>query len=336
MGNFKELIKILKQLVDQYQNNPYYNLYKSINNIYNFCLSMEKSETVGIDTDSKIKKNIRYKREFKELKNDDKIISINIIRNNFNNLDLLKIYCNKTNFETLEILRLQENNISDIKVLSELELPKLKELNLSKNRLDDNCIEHLKNLKNKKTIKILNIYDNNIKNPEFFTIIKDFIKLEQLFVGGNKFEDKFNEKIYDFPDSLVTIGLTIGVFNNKSIKAIGKFNFKKLKTLYLKGDGLENLDFINDLKCEALENIWLRNNFITDYKPLEKLKESLKKIVLRGNLISNIKGLKEFVENFKNLNELDISDNKIDLNNIENSDIIDKVIKLKKVILKYT
>ena len=69
---------------------------------------------------------------------------------------------------------------------------------------------------------------------------------------------------------------------------------------------------------------------------MEKLKESLKKIVLRGNLISNIKGLKEFVENFKNLNELDISDNKIDLNNIENSDIIDKVIKLKKVILKYT
>ena len=69
---------------------------------------------------------------------------------------------------------------------------------------------------------------------------------------------------------------------------------------------------------------------------MEKLKEYLKKIVLRGNLISNIKGLKEFVENFENLNELVISDNKIDLNNIENSDIIDKVIKLKKVILKYT
>ena len=33
---------------------------------------------------------------------------------------------------------------------------------------------------------------------------------------------------------------------------------------------------------------------------------------------------------------LDISDNKIDLNNKENSDIIDKVIKLKKIILKYT
>ena len=39
---------------------------------------------------------------------------------------------------------------------------------------------------------------------------------------------------------------------------------------------------------------------------------------------------KEFVEKFEQLNELVLSENKIDLNNNKNSDIIDQIIKLKK------
>ena len=71
---------------------------------------------------------IRHKREFKDLKVNDKIISINIIKNNFYDLKILND-CNPNNFQSLEILRLQENNIDDIKVLSEIEFPNLKELN---------------------------------------------------------------------------------------------------------------------------------------------------------------------------------------------------------------
>ena len=74
------------------------------------------------------KKRIRYKREFKDLKVNDKIISINIIKNNFYDLKILND-CNPNNFQSLEMLRLQENNIDDIKVLSEIEFPNLKELN---------------------------------------------------------------------------------------------------------------------------------------------------------------------------------------------------------------
>ena len=239
--------------------------------------------------------------------------------------------------EALEILRLQENNIDDIKVLSDIKFPNLKELNLSKNRLNDNCIKHLKNFKNKTSITILNVYDNNIKDPKFFTIIKDFTNLKELYVGHNKFENKFIAEKYDFPGTLEIIGLTIGVFSNESINEIKKFNFKNLKTLYLKGNDLKNLDFIKNLTCENLENIWLRNNFIVDYKPLERFNKTLKRIILRGNLISDIKGLKNFVEQFEQLNELVLSENKIDLNNKENSEIIDQIIKLKKknFILKY-
>ena len=63
----------------------------------------------------------------------------------------------------------------------------------------------------------------------------------------------------------------------------------------------------------------------------------MKRIILRGNLISDIQGLKEFVDQFEQLNELVLSENKIDLNNKKNSDIIDQIIKLKKknFILKY-
>ena len=74
------------------------------------------------------KKRIRHKREFKDLKENDKIISINIIKNNFYDLKILND-CNPNNFQSLEILRLQENNIDDIKVLSEINFPNLKELN---------------------------------------------------------------------------------------------------------------------------------------------------------------------------------------------------------------
>ena len=337
--NFKNVVDLIKKLVEQYEKNPYYNLYKSINNIYDFCLKMDKSTKVDNEPSIITKKRIRYKREFKEfkeLKSSEKIISINIIKNNFYDLEILR-NLSAENLEALEILRLQENNIDDIKVLSDIKFPNLKELNLSKNRLNDNCIKHLKNFKNKESITILNVYDNNIKNPEFFTIIKDFTNLKELYVGHNKFENKFSAEKYDFPGTLEIIGLTIGVFSNESINEIKKFNFKNLKTLYLKGNDLKNLDFIKNLTCENLENIWLRNNFIVDYKPLERFNKTLKRIILRGNLISDIKGLKNFVEQFEQLNELVLSENKIDLNNNENSKIIDQIIKLKKknFILKY-
>ena len=336
LDNFKNIIKLLKILLEQYEKNPYYNLYKSINNVYDFCLKMEESINVEEDLNIITKKRIRYKRDFKELSSSEKIISINIIKNNFYDLKILR-KLSPENLEFLEILRLQENNIDDIKVLSEIEFPNLKELNLSKNRLNDNCIKHLKKFKIKHCIQILNVYDNNIKNPEFFTLIKDFTSLKELYVGHNKFENKFNAEKYDFPDTLEIIGLTIGVFSNESINEIKKFNFKNLKTLYLKGNDLNKLDFIKNLTCVNLENIWLRNNFIDDYKPLERFKKSLKRIILRGNLISDIRGLKVFVDQFEQLNELVLSENKIDLNNNKNSEIIDQIIKLKKknFILKY-
>ena len=56
----------------------------------------------------------------------------------------------------------------------------------------------------------------------------------------------------------------------------------------------------------------------------------MKRIILRGNLISDISGLKVFVDQFEQLNELVLSENKIDLNKNENSEIIDQIIKLKK------
>ena len=339
--NFKSAIKLLMELISQYEKNPYYNLYQSIENIYKFCTKFEQVRKDGKEERKQIiKKIIRFKREFKDLKESDNLKSINIFQNNFDDISILEDYSKY--FKFLEKLFLSENNIDNIEVLTKIEFPSLKILNLTKNRLIDSCIEHLKNLKNKDTIEELNLYDNNIRNPKFFLIIKDFINLQTLFIGHNKFNENFDAERYDFPDSLTIIGLTIGVFSRESIKHIKKFYFNKLETLYLKGNDLDSLKFIEDLQCKNLKNIWLRNNAISDLniKITNKLKDSIIKFNLRGNLISDITHLKDFVDQFENMEEFTISDNEIDLNSQDNLNIINEIIEekknqRKKFILKY-
>ena len=322
---FKDVIKLLDKLVKQFNEHPYYNLYKSIDNLYNFCLEFKKINNNNNmnKRDSIVKKIIRYKREFKNIKVDDSIKSIYIFKNNFDDINILETY--KNNLTNLEILHISENNVVNIEVLSSISLPNLKTLNLTKNRLDNSCIEHLKNIINKDCITELNLYDNNITDPKFFGIIKYFKKLETLYIGHNKFKDEFNAERYDFPDTLKIVGLSLGVFSHTTIKHISKFYFKQLETLYLKGNDIDSLDFIEDLKCQNLKDIWLRNNAISNLdieKFSDSLKKSLKKINLRGNKISNIEGLKNFIEKFENLEEFVISDNNIDLNSDNNSKII--------------
>ena len=309
--NFKSAIKLLMELISQYEKNPYYNLYQSIENIYKFCTKFEQVRKDGKEERKQIiKKIIRFKREFKDLKESDNLKSINIFQNNFDDISILEDYSKY--FKFLEKLFLSENNIDNIEVLTKIEFPSLKILDLTENRLNDSCIEHLKNLKNKDTIEELNLYDNNIRNPKFFLIIKDFINLQTLFIGHNKFNENFDAERYDFPDSLTIIGLTIGVFSRESIKHIKKFYFNKLETLYLKG------------------NVKITN----------KLKDSIIKFNLRGNLISDITHLKDFVDQFENMEEFTISDNEIDLNSQDNLNIINEIIEekknqRKKFILKY-
>ena len=88
------------------------------------------------------------------------------------------------------------------------------------------------------------------------------------------------------------------------------------------------IQFINELKCTNLKDIWLRNNAISNLNITinNELKNSLIKLNLRGNQISDITNLKNFVDQFTNLKEFVISDNKIDLNNNDNLKIIDGII----------
>ena len=324
--NFKSVIKLLKKLVEQYEDFPYYNLHQSINNLYEFCLIFKEEKNDNPERETIIKKIIRYKREFSNLKIEDKIKSIFIFQNNFDKLDILSK--KKINFDFLEILHISENNVENIEPLTKVNFPKLIDLDLTKNRLNNKCIAHLQNLMNKDSIKILNLYDNNITEPKFFDIIKDFKNLTTLFIGHNKFKGEFNSEKYIFPDSLKIIGLTIGVFSATTIQYISKFHFIGLNTLYLKGNDIDSLDFIEELQCESVKDIWLRNNAISnlDIKINNKLKDSLIKLNLRGNQISDITKLKEFVNQFTKLEELVISDNKIDLNNNENLVILDQII----------
>ena len=92
----------------------------------------------------------------------------------------------KNDFPVLEILDIEENQIGNnaIEILSKANLPKLKYLNLFRNKLT--------------SIKI-------------FDVVKNFKELEAFFIGGNKFDmEEINrdKSIFIFPESVEEFGIT--------------------------------------------------------------------------------------------------------------------------------
>ena len=138
--NFKDVIKLI---IENYKNYPNYNLYKNINNAYN--LLNDNTNYDNCEHNENIKEiiqwiKIRSPKELSErIKNIDKKIEIQIIRQNF--YDLSKI-CN-LELTGLKVLNLSENNINDINPLSKAKFKNLESLILLKNKIDDKNIDYL-------------------------------------------------------------------------------------------------------------------------------------------------------------------------------------------------
>ena len=81
--------------------------------------------------------------------------------------------------------------------------------------------------------------------------------------------------------------------------------------------------------CKNLVSFWAIDNKLTDYKDILNLrfKDKIEKINLKKNKISNIDNLLSFVKYFPNLKELNLLDNPIDLDEIKNKEIINKIKK---------
>ena len=315
---FYKMMELIKSIYEEYPNS---NLYETIKNAYNFICGKQNNNSDIIIQPKRMAK-IRISRELIENKiATNEIIQIQIIRQNFYNINPL---C-KLTFPALKILNLSENNIDDISPLQNLNSPNLESLILLKNRINDKCIKCIKNFKFGK-LNSLNFFSNYLTDYQIFDEATIFPNLQLLYIGENRFNEnidyiKLKEKRYNF-SNLETLGTTRGVFSNETIKLISCFKFPKLKTLYLSGNNLNNLSFINHIDCPELEEIWLKDNDLENYDSLIKF-EKLKIINLENNIIKSLENIRKFIEK-GSLNKIYISNNKIDLNNKENKKLIEE------------
>ena len=151
-----------------------------------------------------------------------------------------------------------------------------------------------------------------------------------LFLGNNKINWKLQKKFninYHF-NKLKRIGLSCGLFDKESISNLQYFDFNELEILFLSRNNIGSLDFVENLKLPKIKEFYINNLEIEDFYPLVKYK-SLEKIYLRENCIKNIDKLGEFIKNLPNLIEIDLERNDINMNEQNNIQIIDSILKNK-------
>ena len=336
--NYFNVLRLLKNLISVNENFPCFSIYNSIINVNNFFLK-SKNDKFFYDAqnneennikiiklkDRIIKKKIRFPREFKENLRNEKINSIYLNKRGFDNINIMM----KNNFDFLEILELEENNIISIAPLIKKEFPELKILNLEKNRLGNNNIKSIENLIAPK-LEILDLFGNNFTDFNIVKSIYHFEKLITLYLGGNKFifNENFNET-YELPN-LEIIGLSFGVFSDENIKYVSNIKFEKLQTLYLNCNNLHSLEFVKNIIAPNLEQFYFMMNYIDDFEPLINYKDKFKKITkinLKYNLIKNISNLQTLIDSYPKVKEIIISENYIDINNSQIQNIFKNIYK---------
>ena len=324
MQSKKSLIKLLKKLIEFYSFYPCYNIDKSITNISKFCSNINKFivksrpyKVLDIIKDRKI----RFTWEFNRIPEDENIISIHLIEQGLRKI----INLTKFNLNKLEILSLKNNNITDISPLKSIKFPNLKKLCLEENKITDDNYKVFEQL-DAPNLEFINLFKNQFKSSGIFTTLRRFKKLIKFFIGNNKI-DAFDNKIYDC-SQIEEIGLSVGMFSEKTIEKISNFKFDYLKILYLNSNNIHSLSFIKGLNCENLEEIWFMNNYIETFYELERFK-NLKIINMKKNKIKDISKLEEFVNKLPSLEKIVLSENKIDKE--RNKKILSKIqVKIKK------
>jgi len=274
--------------------------------------------------------NIKYKNIIElndiEEKKDliDKVIQINISEQNFYDL---KIFEGK-HFKNLIKLKLEENNINTIDSLMKADrFESLKELVLARNKInDDEVFKHIEKFNFQfPKLEFLSFYFNYLTDYNIFKKISKLRELKTLHLGSNKFEKNRIEEDIDFPN-LEILGVSCGVFNDKTIKYLSHFKFENLKKLYLRGSNLSRLDFLGNISIKDIKVINLRDNNLSEYKSILNYGfKKLKRLNLEGNKISNIDGLIDFIKEYKNLKKLFFSNNLINLSNSQIKEIKEKI-----------
>ena len=330
------LNKLLKSMLYTYTIYPNSNLYDSIKNANEFLENEKYNENIHVNLDEIIEIKIRISKQLENNRNNaTKIIEINIEEKNFYDLNEL---CGLDLFN-LKILKLEENNISDISPLfnENTKFNDLEILVLSRNHINDKNMEYFFQL-HKKFPKLIqfNISLNSLHNRIFFNAMELLKNLKILDTNSNRFyEKKEEENLIEYKkelnfDSLEELYLSRGCFSDTTIDLFSNYQLKKLKILDLSGNNLSGLDLMQYIQSENLEEIYLRNNRIKKLS-IDREYKGLKIIYLENNIIDNIDNLNEFIQKFPDLKKIEILKNKF-LFTEKNNKIISDIQKSKTFI----
>ena len=226
-----------------------------------------------------------FNKEFNLKINDNNIEVLNLSDKNYDNKIIDSLY--KIELTNIKELKLDYNNINDIKSLSKVKFVNLQILLLKKNK---SVLEKV----NFTNLKILNLGNNNIVNISPLTNA-NFKKLEKLNLSCNK-------KLSD-------------------ITALQHVDFPQLKELSLFQCNINNIKPLSNAKFENLEYLSLNSNKISDISILGQVNfKKLQKLYLNFNNINNITPLKN--DNFPKLELLYLVQNQ-QIDTIKYSEIID-------------
>jgi Leucine-rich repeat (LRR) protein len=245
------------------------------------------------------------------MKNPEIIIEINIVNSNL--YDITKL-C-ELNLVNLERLYLLENSITNIKPLLKAKFKKIKYLGFGRNKIGDENIPYLLEMKFEQ-LEELNLFSNNLTDCKIFNIqnSQNLPNLKIFYIGNNRINwDKrdSNDRTYNFKN-LTTIGLTSGIFDDKTIENINSFVFSNLKIIYLSRCDISSLDFVKKLELPCIEEFYINTTFIKEFYPLSKYK-TLKIIEMKDSYVENIDKLESFIEELPELKQFNIKGNNVDM-----------------------
>ncbi len=318
----RDLKTLISIIMNDYINHPNYSHFETIESCHKILNNGNKNTNFGerqryyyIKDLAQLIMNKNNSNYFKKITitNSDKIIN--------------EIY--NLNLENLVELNLKGNKINNIELLSKIILKKLKVLNLAVNEIDNSNIKYLNKL-DFPELTDLNLYHNKITDVEIFNFknnANNLPKLELFYIGYNKIilnEEKINKIQSNYNLSSITeIGLS-NVFRQETIKIITYFTLNNLLYLFLNTNELRNLDFVKNLELPSIIWFYLKHNQLTDFEPLKKYK-TLEEIELENNKIQieTIEKLESFLNEFNNLKKLNLKNNNIKVDIIENKGILE-------------
>ena len=211
--------------------------------------------------------------------------------------------------ENIEELNLSHNNISNVKILKNLNLKKIKKLDISFNKINklESPVKNINKIINNKKLEI-NLDKNNL-------IQKDIEEIKDFIMSDETNKNNLSEYEYLSIDDIKKQKIEKLLSKLKSLeqKVLSYFNLTG-KEIYI---NLTNSNF-NDNKLELLSGVEFKNleelnlshNKITNILPIKNFK-TLKKLNISFNKINDLKSLEEISKNNKDIKEINLRNNEI-------------------------